>query len=540
MKRLLTVLAAAVPLVTAAVYLPTATAESGGSTAAPFRCASDSLALKAPSGAKIESVAAVSKPAGDVEVPPVTPLPGDTVENVPAHCQVTITLGHVGAEDHAKVQVWLPEHGWNGRFQGLGGSAYAAGDYGSGLAAAVKSGYATATTDAGVGSYLDVSWALDGRGEVDRTLLKNFASRSVHEAAVVAKQVIGDVYGRSASYSYFNGCSTGGRQGYAEAQSHPGDYDGILADAPGINWDEFEVATAWPQVVMNEEHSYPSACELTLATQSAVKACDTLDGAADGIIGDPAACHYDPRRLIGTTLECDGKKVTFSAADAAVVRKIWEGPRSTSGQKLWYGPSIGSDLTVLAASDGVSVGSPFPVPSEWISTFVKKQSDYNVATASYSEFQKLFRQSQAEYDKVIGTDDPDLSGFRKSGGKLLTWQGQADQLIPTQGTVDYRERVEKKLGGAQRVDDFYRVFLAPGVNHCAGDGNTGPAPTDALGSLVDWVEHGKAPRTLDAAVTDASGKKVTRDLCLYPRVPQYKGHGDVADASSFRCVAPRH
>ncbi|MGY0021458.1 tannase/feruloyl esterase family alpha/beta hydrolase [Streptomyces sp. YJ-C3] len=544
MRRLLTVLAAAVPLVTAAVYLPSATAESADSAAAPFRCASTPLPLKAPAGTRIESVTAVSRPAGDVEVPPVSPLPGDTVKDVPAHCEVTVTVNHLGAEDHAKVQVWLPESSWNGRFQGVGGSAYAAGDYGAALSAAVKSGYATATTDAGVSTYVDVDWALDDQGKIDRTLLKNFASRSVHEAAVVAKQVISGVYGRSASYSYFNGCSTGGRQGYAEAQAHPDDFDGILANAPGINWDEFEVATLWPQVVMNEEHTYPTKCELDAATQAAVKACDTLDGAADGVIGDPAACGYDPRKLIGTTLECDGKQVTFTAADAAVIRKIWDGPRDTHGKKLWFGPTIGSELNDLAASapdtDGTVKGQPFQVPAEWVSTFVKKQPSFDVTTIGYAEFEKLFRQSQAEYDKAIGTDDADLSGFRNSGGKLLTWHGQADQLIPTQGTVDYRERVEKKLGEAQRIDDFYRLFLVPGTNHCAGYGNTGPVPTDALGALTKWVEQGKAPQTLKASVTDAAGSTVTRDVCRYPLVPQYKGHGDIADAASFRCVRSHH
>ncbi|WP_328543213.1 MULTISPECIES: DUF6351 family protein [unclassified Streptomyces] len=544
MRRLLTVFAAAVPLVTAAVYLPSAAAEPENSASTTFRCASTTIPLKAPAGTKIESLTAVSRPTGTVEVPPVSPLPGDTIQDVPAHCEVTATVGHPGAGDHAKVQVWLPESGWNGRFQAVGGSAFAAGDYGSALAGAVKNGYAVATTDAGVSSYLDVSWALNSDRRINKASLENFASRSEHEAAVVAKQVVNGVYGRPASYAYFNGCSTGGRQGYVEAQNHPGDYDGILADAPGINWDEFEVATVWPQVVMNEEHTYPTKCELALATQSAVKACDTLDGAADGVIGDPATCDYDPRRLIGTTLECDGEQITFTAADATVVRKIWDGPRATSNKKLWYGPAVGADLTALADSksghDGTSVGAPFPVPAEWVSTFVKKQPAYDVSTAGYSEFQKLFRQSQAEFDDVIGSDDPDLSGLRKSGGKLLTWHGQADQLIPTQGTVDYRERVEKELGGAQRVDDFYRLFLAPGVNHCAGPGNTGPAPTDALGALIKWVEQGKAPQTLSASVKDPSGKTVTRDLCLYPRVPQYRGNGDLADASSFRCVRPHH
>ncbi|MGW3496309.1 tannase/feruloyl esterase family alpha/beta hydrolase [Streptomyces sp. NPDC001020] len=537
MRRLLTVLAAGVPLA-AAVYLPTASADTGGSTSAPRTCST--ISVKAPAGTKVENVTSVSRPAGTVDVPAVFPLDAVHVPDVPAYCDVTVTLTHPGDGDHAKVKVWLPQN-WNGRLQTTGGSAFAAGDYGAGLAGAVKNGYAAATTDAGVGTYLDTSWGLNSKGQVDTALLKNFASRSEHEAAVVAKEVIGDFYGRAASYSYFNGCSTGGRQGYMEAQRHPDDYDGILANAPAINWDEFEVATLWPQVVMNEEKTYPTGCEFDAFNTAAVKACDALDGVEDGLVEDPNRCDFDPRKLIGTTLECDGKQVTVTAADAAVVRKIWDGPRTASGKKLWSGIPIGADLKfpnlagTLPDADGNLKGVPFPVPASWVSTWLKKQPSFDVSTITYSQFTRLFKQSQAEYDKVIGTDDPDLSAFRKSGGKLLTWHGQLDQLIPTQGTVEYRKQVERRMGGAQRVNDFYRLFLAPGTAHCG----LGAGQTDDLGALRAWVEHGKAPRTLTATLTNSTGRQVTRDLCAYPLVSRYQGHGDPAAASSFRC-APAH
>ncbi|UBU11361.1 tannase/feruloyl esterase family alpha/beta hydrolase [Nonomuraea gerenzanensis] len=537
MRRLLAAFAAGVPLA-AALCLPTSAAAA---VAAPFTCDS-AIAVQAPAGTTVESVTAQRREAGTVHVPAVTPLPAVDVPDVPAHCAVTVTLTHPGVGDHAKVQVWLPEQGWTGRFQAVGGSAFAAGDYGAALAGAVKTGYAAATTDAGVSTYIDTRWALTGDGEVDKPLLKNFADRSQHEMTLVAKQVIDKVYGKPASYSYWNGCSTGGRQGYMEAQRHPGDYDGILADAPAVNWDEFEVATLWPQVVMNEERTYPAACEFNLFNQAAVKACDTLDGARDGIVGDPARCAFDPRKLIGQTVECDGVKETITAADAAVVRKIWDGPRTPSGKKLWYGVPIGATFDLAATvpgEDGKRVGQPFPVPAAWVQTWLKRQPSFDLTTITYAQFADLFRQSQREYDAIIGTDDPDLSGFRKAGGKLLTWHGEADQLIPTQGTVDYRRKVERAMGGSERVDDFYRLFLAPGVNHC-GAGGAGPVPTDALGALTAWVEQGKAPRTLSASAKDASGKTITRELCLYPSVSRYTGHGDLADAASFRCTTPRH
>ncbi|MFJ8361951.1 tannase/feruloyl esterase family alpha/beta hydrolase [Streptomyces sp. NPDC093984] len=537
-RRLLTALAAGVPLA-AAVYLPTASAEPQNSASTPLNC--DTVSVKAPPGTEVQSVTAVRQEGGTIQGTGV--LQG-TVTDVPAFCEVTVTLTHPGDSDRAKVRTWLPISGWNGRFQGLGGAAYLAGDNNVGLATAVKNGYAATTTDAGVGDALDTSWALNTKGQVNAALLKNFASRSQHEAAVVGKEVVDGVYGKRASYSYFTGCSTGGRQGYMEAQRYPTDYDGILADAPAINWDEFEVATLWPQVVMNNEKTYPTPCEFNSFTDAAVKACDSLDGVKDGLVNDASRCDFDPRRLIGTKLVCNGKELTITAADAAVVRKIWDGPRTPSGKKLWSGVPIGANLAALAGvsdpdADGNVKGAPFPVPADWVRLWVAKDSSLDISKITYSRFTQLFKQSEAEYDKVIGTDDPDLSAFRKSGGKLLTWHGQADQYIPTQGTVQYRKQVEREMGGSKRVDDFYRLFLAPNTNHCGLNGLDGSA--DGLAALTAWVEHGKAPQTLPATLVNADGQPITRDLCSYPSVSRYEGHGDTAAASSFRCVSPsRH
>lgn len=541
MKRLLTVLAAGVPLAAAVVYLPSASAEPHAATLtpAPFSCTAPSV--KAPSGTKVESVTAVAEAGGTIQG---TGALGGSVSGVPAYCDVTVTLTHPGDGDHAKVQTWLPVSGWNGRFEALGGSAYLAGDNGVGLGNAVKSGYAGVSTDAGVGDALDTSWALTSKGKVNTALLKNFASRSQHEASIVGKEVVDGIYGKGPTYSYFNGCSTGGREGYVEAQQYPDDYDGILADAPAVNWDEFEVATLWPQVVMNNEKTFPTTCEFNAFTAAAVKACDPLDGVKDGLIEDPNRCDFDPRKLIGTTVDCNGKTLTITAADATVVRKIWDGPRTTSGKKLWSGVPIGADLTGLAGltqpdANGNVAGAPFQVPADWVKLWVAKNPSLDLSKITYSQFTQLFKQSEAEYDKVIGSDDPDLSGFRKAGGKLLTWHGESDQYIPTQGTVDYHQQVDQKMGGSQKVDDFYRLFLAPGTSHCGLNGQDGS--TDGLGALTAWVEHGKAPQTLPATLINASGQSVSRNLCLYPKVSRYNGHGDPAVASSFRCVLPsRH
>ncbi|MGX1807585.1 tannase/feruloyl esterase family alpha/beta hydrolase [Nocardia sp. NPDC055321] len=536
MKRRVLALAAAGITAAGAVVTYALVDRSNESTTADnaFHC--NTFRLPAPAGAAVESLTATAVPAGTFQVPGTPPLGGYPVADVPAHCEVTLALTHPGANDHVTVQVWLPESGWNGRFQAVGGAAYAAGNIG-GVAAAVKQGYAAGTTDAGVDtSGLDSSWALDSNGRINAALLENFSSRSAHELAVVGKQVVTEVYGHAASYSYWNGCSTGGRQGYMEAQKYPDDFDGINADAPAINWNQFEVATLWPQVVMKQEHTFPTPCEFKAFNQAAVAACDPRDGIADGLISDPSRCDFDPRSLIGSTVACEGKDYTISAADAEVVRKIWDGPRDVSGRQLWYGLPIGADFSNLTASttgpDGVTVGSPFPVPAQWVANFVEKQPAFDTANITYAQFDQIFQQARSEFDSIIGTTDPDLSAFRDAGGKIITWQGYADQLIPTAGTVDYRDRVDARLGGTTEVDDFYRVFLAPGVGHCALAGS------NDLTALTAWVEEGKAPDVLRADLTTATGQTVARDICRLPFVSRYSGDGDPAAPTSFRCVPP--
>jgi feruloyl esterase len=331
---------------------------------------------------------------------------------------------------------------------------------------------------------------------------------------VAAKQIVASYYGENASYSYWNGCSTGGRQGLMEAQRFPTDYNGILAAAPAINWGEFIPAEMWPQVVMNEMKDYPSSCEFNAFDQAATAACDKSDPANGGIIDDPMKCGFDPRSLIGKTVVCDGRTLTITVADAAVVQKIWQGPTTQDGQQLWYGLTKGAPFDGLAGTtttaSGAGEGAPFPISATWISYFLKQDPGFDVSTITYAQFTRLFEQSVREYGSIIGTNDPDLGAFERVGGKMITWHGLADQLIFPQGTINYYQRVQAATGGARNVASFYRLFLAPGVEHCGG-GN-GPAPTDPMSALTAWVEHGQAPNALPASVVTADGGVLSRDL----------------------------
>ena len=524
MKRRLFVLTVVAALPVAALLVPmaaNAVPPVGGGPKAASTCAA--VPVSAPQGTEVEKVTAVANAGGTISFPSAPPLPDHPpLAGVPAWCDITVTLTHPGAADKVTIKVSLPQDkkAWNGRFQATGGSAYLAGELLYPLVAGVKGGYATAATDAGVGADpLDPgAWA----GNPD--LVKNFASRSVHDLAVVGKSVTKNFYGKAQFWSYWNGCSTGGRQGYSEAQNHPADFNGILAKAPAVDWTRFAVGTAWSQAVFNEYDVKPTPCELEAFTTAAVKACDTLDGVQDGIVDVPQNCEWDARELVGTEVVCDGRTTTVTKAVADAVTRIWAGPKG------YPGPNKGASLAFLATP-----GTPFFVSDAWVKFFVTRNPGYDLSKIDYKTFDKLYAASVEQYDTVIGTNDANLWKFAASGGKLLTWHGQSDQLIPTDATVRYRERVNKVFGGNRAVDHFYRLFLVPGVDHC---GASGPAisDTDALAALTTWVEHGTEPKTLPAAGTSPTGVSVSHPVCSYPDVARWTGKGSVTAAANYRCV----
>lgn len=252
---------------------------------------------------------------------------GVTVSNV-NFCNVTVSYTHPGQNDTVHVQVWLPSDTWNGRLQHIGGAGWQAGLHYAGLMgmmASVGEGYATVGTDAGLGSDVyPTDWALLSEGNVNLYLLQNLASVSLNDASVIAKSLATSFYNTPPRYSYFSGCSQGGRQGLQLAQRYPDAYDGIAASAPAINWNQFAMADMWPLFVMDQMGVYPPACEIDAITNAALDACDGLDGITDGVISDPDACDFDPTSLIGTTINCTtlNSDWTVTAEGVELVQKV--------------------------------------------------------------------------------------------------------------------------------------------------------------------------------------------------------------------------
>jgi hypothetical protein len=455
-----------------------------------------------------------------------TPPGQPPITGLPAFCDVALT--HTDpAGNPISVELWLPR-AWNGRFQGVGGAGYFCGivynaltPTAPGLATGVRAGYATASTDCGH-PFADASFALNADGSLNRPLIEDFASAGMHDMAVDGKAVTAAFYGAAPRFSYFYGCSAGGRAGAMEAQRHPADFNGIVAGAPAINWTRLAPAQVWPALVMNASNDFLPACKESAFTAAAVAACDGSDGVVDGVIGDPDACRWDPHRLVGTDTPCG----PITALDADVVEKIWQGPRGPRGAFLWFGLEPGASLTSLAGA------APFPAAVSWLGTFLRQDPTFDWRTLTFGEFDALFRQSVAEFSATIATDDPDLSAFARHGGKILLWHGLADPLIFPQGTIAYYRDVQRTTRAA---GSFARLFLAPGAAHCVS--GAGPVPSDPLAALVSWVEHGTAPTAIPAALTDPTGTVLrTRLLCAYPRQARYTGHGSTDDAANFACT----
>lgn len=344
-------------------------------------------------------------------------------------------------------------------------------------------------------------WYQDENNNVNMDLLKDFSSIGLNDAAIIGKEIVNSFNGYGPRYSYWNGCSTGGRQGLMLAQRYPTAYDGILVASPAINWPSFLVSEYWPQMVMNELGRYPPRCITDAITAAAVKACDDID----------------PFTVVDQEVNCDGESLAIAKEDAMIAQKIWEGFRSANGTFMWYGLEKGSQFSwdgsqSLAATKFSSptdcTGLAFPVSVEWITEFVLQDPSVDVKSFNRSDLVDIFYLSKEKYDSIIGMDDPDLSAFKQAGGKMITWHGLSDELIFQRGTEQYYNRVKARDSG---VEDFYRFLQAPGVLHCHG-GN-GPVPTDPLRSVVAWVEEGVSPDVLPAVTLD---KKRSRNLACIP------------------------
>jgi feruloyl esterase len=436
---------------------------------------------------------------------------------LPARCRVNAMLTP-SADSQIEMELWMPAQGWNGKFQFVGGGGWAGNISFPAMATALQEGYATASTDTGHKG----GNALFAIGHPEK--LVDFAYRAVHETTVQSKALINAHYGRAPRFSYWNGCSTGGRQGLMSAQRYPEDFDAIVAGAPAnyqTHLHAWDLSVAVP-VVKNPASAVPAA-KLTLVNSAVINACDANDGVKDGLLTNPRSCTFDV-----ASLQCKaGDAETCLTADqVASMKRAYSPATLANGTVVFPGKDPGSETGWAAflspQAPAISAGS-----------FQIAYQDANWDPRTF-DLNRDLPVVDAKVGAIVNAVDPDLRAFKARGGKIIMYHGWNDTAISAGNSIDYLTSVQKKMGGRQ--EDFIRLFMAPGMQHCGG----GPGPNQAnwMGALERWRELNQAPAKIDTALVTGNRVAMTRPLCPYPQVAVYNGAGSTNDAANFSCKAP--
>ena len=476
---------------------------------------------------------ATSVPAGSFT------LPGNgaraATAQVPAFCRVA---GVVGAE--VKFELWMPAQ-WNKKLLAVGNGGLAGSISYAPMVKPLNQGYATSSTDTGHSSGTnDASWAL---GHYDRIV--NLADRGVHVMAEADKVILNAFYNAPAAHSYFSGCSLGGHEALIEAQRYPKDFDGIIAGDPANNWTHLYMGGHLYYSLATDGDSYIPANKVRILADAVNQQCDALDGVKDGVLNDPRRCRFKPETLL-----CKGSDTTecFTAAQVAAVNKIWTGLRTKDGQQIFPGLMPGGEAGSGGWANWITGPEPgrgghanLGFPAFRYMLFEDPNWDYRSFRYEATDgFDSDADYMDAKLGALFNAVNPDLSAFRANGGKLIQYHGWSDPDITPLNSINYYESVVKNVGAETRglhdTQQFYRLFMVPGMQHCSG--GPGTSSFDMLEPLDTWAVKGVAPEKVIASHLTGGAVDRTRPLCPYPQEAQYKGSGSTDDAANFACVLP--
>ena len=554
MKRVFLHTVAAV-LPAAVLALASSTPGLTAASAAPAVAAPSAPACEALAGLKLPDTTLTAKlvAAGAFTPPGAGGRGGRGMTDVPSFCQVQ---GIAAPTPTSKIQfeVWLPADGWNGKLQVVGNGGLAGTIGYAAMGTAVRNGYASAGTDTGHTATEPGTWM------ADRERLIDYSYRGLHMTTVDAKSIVQTFYTAQAKQSYYTGCSTGGKQGLMEAQRYPADFDGILAGDAANFWTHQMASETWNGVVTSAPETNISNEKLQTLENATVKACDMLDGAADGLVSDPMRCKFDPATLLCPAGTDNASCLT--APQVAAVKKLYGGVTDQRGRKLypgfWPGGEVGwgarPDAQGNPGQNTVINRTTRPGGSSFAFWANALFHDENWPYPKF-DFDQNIDRADSLLAPITNATSPNLQEFRRLGHKLIYYHGAADPLIPAQNGIDYYESVVKAQKSLDKTLEFFRAFLVPGLYHCAGGPgpiafNNGQAPAsqrdadhDALLSLQRWVEQGKAPASIIGTKyvdgNAAKGVALQRPLCPFPQVAKYKGSGDLNSAANFACVVAK-
>lgn len=449
--------------------------------------------------------------------PPIPEPPGAPPTHytqLPDFCRVSGALAP-SADSNILFELWLPRSGWNGHFLQVGNGGAAGSIIYSALAAGLQKGYAVTNTDTGhSGGVGDFAWAV---GHPEK--LTDYAYRAVHEVTIAARELTTAFYHHSPDKSFWNGCSTGGRQGLMEAQRYPEDYDAIVAGAPANNFGPLMALSI--QVIRNV--GVPGGLpvsKLNLLKEAAIAQCDATDGVVDRVIGEPARCRFDPG-----ILACKGAEEAgcLTQGQVSAARNVYAGVVGKSGQAFFPGTGVGSEPAWgFYASPRFQIG-----PSFFRSVGT---GDPNWAPANFDADRDVPRLQTKSVD--IAATSPDVSAYLDRGGKLMLYHGTTDGLIPYRNTESYYKELASKPGTSARANQV-RFFTVPGMDHCAG--GEGAFVVDWLSAMERWELTGIAPDVLSGSRPPAV-KPFTRPICAYPKSARYLGSGNPSDAANWGCA----
>jgi feruloyl esterase len=445
---------------------------------------------------------------------------GRTAPNQEAFCRVAATL-RPSADSDIKMELWLPVSGWNGKFEANGNGGWTGSINEAALAAGLNRGYAAAMSDLGHegGS---ASFAMDHPEK-----LVDYGYRAAHEMTVAAKAIIAAYYAQPIRESYWTGCSAGGRSALMEAQRYPADFDGIVAGSPGLDWTGRALQAVWiAQAAHKTEANYIPPAKYALVHNAVLAACDAKDGVKDGVLEDPTKCGFDPKELEcknGDSADC------LTAPQVETARTIYSpGLNPRTKEMIFPGFERGSEAgwATMAGPRLFSIGGDlFKFVVFHDPNWDYRSFDFDRGTASTAKAE----------NGLLNAEDANLRAFEDRGGKLIQYHGWADPQIAPANSVRYYKKVLDTMGGTEKVQSFYRLFMVPGMAHCGG--GDGTSDFDMLAALEQWKEQGRVPAQVAASRVRDGKVDRTRPLCPYPQVAKYKGTGSTDDAANFVCAA---
>ncbi|MGA2535859.1 MAG: tannase/feruloyl esterase family alpha/beta hydrolase [Terracidiphilus sp.] len=473
--------------------------------------------------------------------------PKDTLfSKLPAFCRV-VAIARPSSDSNLKIEVWLPLAGWNGKFMGQGNGGFAGSINYRGLAIAVLSGFASGGTDTGhTGGATDADWAL---GHPEKIV--DFGNRGVHVMTELSKAVVQAFYTKAAKPDYFSSCSDGGREALMEAQRFPADYDGIRAGAPAYNWTNLiSHAAHVTKDLLGKPESYLPASKIPALNQAVLAACHKDEPAP--FLADPRTCHFSPDTLLCKGAETDA---CLTQGQAESLKDLYADLHLHDGKLEYYGLQPGGELGdngwpgwITGKSRDSGEGTKYA--QGYFRNMVYSNANWDLQSFDIDRDLKAAKQRTGQQLDAV---NPDLTAFKARGGKLILYHGWNDPAIAALATIDYYNSVVETLGQPETAS-FVRLFLVPGMQHCAGGpgpadfGQWGPSFNPALDdpphnitfALEAWVEKGTAPEQVIArGNTDPTGAgkgdPFSEPICAWPKAAVYKGSGDRKDAASYVC-----